>query len=425
MLGAEGDRSYLVVFMNNAELRGAGGLPSGIGTLHLDNGRIDLGEFEYIGELTEPHPYRRVAAPDDFDRRFGEFYADTTLWSNLTLSPDLPDVAVVADRLYQLKRQQSSDGVLFVDPRGLQVLMPAGSSVATPNGQQIDKANLTDFIYEDAYQNIQDPQLRRQVMLLFGHAIFELITEQGIGDLTELGAAVAGGHLRFVPFEVDEAELMAETGASGDLTPPEIDGLLATVQATAAHKLDYYVDRSVTHRCDVTDDMAACGTSVELRNDTPEGLSDFAAPEEPYGLLQNFLEIYVPRAASVTSVRRDGETEGFIRNRQDGYTSVGFDLELERDAATTVTVAYEIELDAHRYELIARPQPLARDATLELELDFPADWAVFGPGSVRGATLSYSGVFNGTIEVRARLKQRSGISLAWERLAGFMNEPLF
>ncbi len=39
-LGADGDRNYLYVFQNNAEVRSTGGLPGNISLVHASDGRV-------------------------------------------------------------------------------------------------------------------------------------------------------------------------------------------------------------------------------------------------------------------------------------------------------------------------------------------------------------------------------------------------
>src|SRR5918994_2750481 len=51
MLGGEEPRTYLIMLMNNAELRGSGGILSGVGTVRLSDGRLSLGPFTYYGDV--------------------------------------------------------------------------------------------------------------------------------------------------------------------------------------------------------------------------------------------------------------------------------------------------------------------------------------------------------------------------------------
>ena len=78
--------------------------------------------------------------------------------------------------------------------------------------------------------------------------------------------------------------MIDDVGMTGDLTAPGGDSVLVTAQATAAHKLNYYVSRSVEHACEVDAGRATCTTKVDLTNGVPPGLSKFVAPERPYGV---------------------------------------------------------------------------------------------------------------------------------------------
>ena len=44
LLGADGNRTYLLAAQNSAEIRASGGFPGSMGTLSIDNGQIEAGE---------------------------------------------------------------------------------------------------------------------------------------------------------------------------------------------------------------------------------------------------------------------------------------------------------------------------------------------------------------------------------------------
>jgi hypothetical protein len=90
ILGAHGDRRYLVMLLNNAELRGAGGVLTGLGSITIRDGRLGLGRF-YPYESLRREPFETVPAPPDFERRYGGYGANTTIFINATYSPDVPE----------------------------------------------------------------------------------------------------------------------------------------------------------------------------------------------------------------------------------------------------------------------------------------------------------------------------------------------
>ena len=51
MLGADGPRTYLMLFQNNAELRATGGIPGSFATITARNGKISLGRQGDAGTI--------------------------------------------------------------------------------------------------------------------------------------------------------------------------------------------------------------------------------------------------------------------------------------------------------------------------------------------------------------------------------------
>ena len=48
MLGAHGDRAYLIAVQNPSEIRASGGFPGFMGMLRIQDGVLTLGEFESV-----------------------------------------------------------------------------------------------------------------------------------------------------------------------------------------------------------------------------------------------------------------------------------------------------------------------------------------------------------------------------------------
>ena len=57
LLGVDGERTYLIVAQNSAEIRACGGFPGAIGALYVDNGKISMGDFGTPYDLlTDDYP---------------------------------------------------------------------------------------------------------------------------------------------------------------------------------------------------------------------------------------------------------------------------------------------------------------------------------------------------------------------------------
>ena len=427
MLGGRERRTYLVVLLNNAELRGAGGLPSGAGILRASNGRVSLGEFYRAKFLRGGLPYEKVDAPADFVRRWGRYGADTTLWVNSTMSPDTTEVAEVVSAIAAKRTGESFDGVIFADPAGLESLVEPSAELNAPGGISVRGKELSEYVMSDAYDELGDAQrVRKESLVDLGESAFARAVKDGyssVKKLVRVGDALRGGHLRVVSFDQGEQRTLETLDVSGRLIPPATDALLVTAQNTGADKLDYWARRSIDHRCSIQEALARCSTSVSLANEVPGGLTSYVA-NEPYGLLSNYLEVYIPAAARITDVRRGDEPARVNVEDQSGYTSVGLSVKVPRGESAAVTVRYELALE-DPYSFVLTPQPLAHDADVRVGFEVPEGWAVRGPeGNSTGSDFHFRGELSETLRFTAGPESRPGLAGAWTSFTRFWSEPL-
>ncbi|MGH2791923.1 MAG: DUF4012 domain-containing protein [Actinomycetota bacterium] len=431
LLGKDEQRTYLVALMNNTELRGAGGILSGVGSVTVEDGRMSLGKFSHYKELADEPPYRTVPAPPDFEEHFGSYKADTTRWVTATSSPDLPDVALVASRLFELTAGEQTDGVIFVDPRGLAALMPPAANLEIPTtDRSLTASELPQYVYRDAYKELGGGVSRRRDSLIgLGRAAFEVIFERGFGRpavIRSAAEAFAGGHLSVVAFAPDEAAVLERVGLSRELAAPEYDGVLATVQNVGGNKLDSYARRRIHHGCEIDGESAArCVTRVSIENLTPRGLTRFEYQYLPYGLFKNVVEIYVPEEAELVSVAVGDQPADFFEQPEDGFSAIGLYLEIPKGQETEVSVAYDLPAE-NRYELEVVPQPLVEDALLSVDLEIPATWSIEGPDGMQteGKNVHWKGGLDRILRFRAGPSEASGLSAWWQGIDRFLDEPV-
>jgi len=430
MLGRHEERTYVVALMNNTELRGAGGILSGVGSVTVKDGRMSLGDFSHYKELAEDPPYRRVPAPRDFKAHFSNYKADTTRWVTATSSPDLPDVAEVVGRLFALSGTKT-DGVIFVDPRGLAAMMPPAANIDVPTTDtSLTAADLPTYVYQKAYSELGGAVSRRRDSLIaLGQTAFDVILDRGFtrpSVIRSTAESFAGGHISIVAFDPDESKVLESAGLSRELGVPDHDGLLATVQNIGGNKLDSYARRGIHHRCQIDVDSAVgCVTELSIENLTPPGLTRFEYQYLPYGLFKNVLEVYIPGPADLKSVEVDAEPADFFDQQEDGFRAIGVNVKLPRGQATEVRVVYELPPKGS-YQLEVIPQPLVEDARLTVDLTIPPAWEVEGPeGIEREDTTHWEGGLDRVLEFRAGPSEKSGLSAMWENIARFMSEPVF
>ena len=119
MLGADGPRTYLVVFQNNAEARGTGGLIGAYAVISASKGAVTverLGSVADLASLTAP----ALNLGPDYQALYG---SDPGLWVNVNMSPHFPYAAQLMAAMWQRQFGTSLDGVIATDPVALSYLL--------------------------------------------------------------------------------------------------------------------------------------------------------------------------------------------------------------------------------------------------------------------------------------------------------------
>jgi len=430
LFGDPEPRTYLVMSMNNAELRGAGGLLSGIGTLTMDHGRIDVGR-QWPREYFQRKPYRSVPASRAYLERYGNFKANTTLWANVTFSPDVVEDARIASQLFELQTGTKTDGALVVDPRGLEALVPADAAIEVPGSDRVIEADeLATWIYSDAYAEFADDDARRLAILKVGRLALSaaLEGEPQSGMLESLGEAVAGKHVSFVSFEKDELSALEDLGLAPTLGETPGDHALVAVHnfgdgGNEGTKLDYWTDRTVRHACSIGEgSLDPCVLELTLLNSAPTGLTRYVAGA-PYAMLRSYVELFIPAKATVVGVYLDGEPAEFATFDEGDVQSVSVYTQVPRSEQRTITIHYGLP-PRNDYSLLFSPQPLARDARIDLGLRVPADWTVESPLTRSGDVYRYAGTLEGDVRVTARPDARTGIPALWDAFVDLLRSSL-
>lgn len=278
MLGAEEERTYLVLFQNNAEVRATGGIPGAWATMSARDGRITLGDqgsATDVGGLEEPLDLteEELALYGD---RLGLFP------QNLTFTPHFPRTAELARTMWAQEAGIEVDGVVSVDPVALSYLLEGTGPVQLPGGRELTGDNAVPLLLNEIYSLMPDPHAQDAFFAAAAEAVFGKIAA-GAGDAPEVLAALnrAGseGHLFVWSERPEEQTLLAET-ALGGAVPESADErpfLGVFLNDGTGAKMQYFLD----HRVDVTSE--ACNGEGRQRLDVRLTLAS-RAPEDPSAL---------------------------------------------------------------------------------------------------------------------------------------------
>jgi hypothetical protein len=270
MLGRDGPRRYFVAILNNAEMRGSGGLLGAYGILVADHGHLTMRELGTNSALADAQAPVADLGPE-FTARYRRFAADS-FWLNANMSPHFPDASRIWTALWaKTHGGERLDGTIAVDPVALAAILrvtgPAGGVTAANVVDQTERAAYVKYARDN---RARDAYLQRVARAAYLKAF------SGSGDTTALVRALAGAagerHLQVASEHPAEAALLAPTPLAGvllsDASRPYLEVL---AQNAGGNKLDYYVRRSVTY----TRSGGEATIEVRLRNDAPPGLPPY------------------------------------------------------------------------------------------------------------------------------------------------------
>jgi hypothetical protein len=352
MLGADGKRTYLVVFQNLAELRATGGIYGAYAVVTADRGAVSLvkqGATSGDIPVFDP-PVTQLPAEES------ALYTERpAMWAmDVNMSPDFPTGARLIRDMYRHTFGVEVDGVIATDPVALSEVLDGTGPVALPNGDSLDAQSVVTYLLAEAYQQAEDPadvnKVSDQIFAQAAKATFTaLVSGQGSSAKVLEGLQTAASQRRLLVWSDMETEqkLLATTVLGGVL--PQDDGGRPLVGVFlndgTGGKMDYYLRQKVT--LDAVgcrpDGTAVLQAKLSLTSTAPKsGLPEYVTGLAMGGdyVTRTNVMIFTPTGGKIESATANGDrvflAGGIEKGRRVGILTV--DLKPGESADITVTI---------------------------------------------------------------------------------------
>lgn len=356
MLGADGPRSYLLLFQNNAEPRTTGGIPGSFAVVHAREGRLSIGrqgDATTIGRFEEPV----VPLTADEQRIFGPGIA--LYPQNVNFTPDFPRSAEIVRTMWNRRGGLQVDGVVSTDPVALSYLLQGTGPVEVEGGRRLTAGNAVELLLSDVYRQIPDPQDQNAFFSGVARQVFETVVS-GRGEPREIleGLARGASERRLLVWSSvpEEQRLLEPTALSGGLStnPRPTPRVGVYLNDGTGNKLGYYLDTAVSltaSRCQA--DRQVLDLTVDLASRVPEGargLPDYVAESAAgaaRGTLRLNVLVYAPAGGFIAESVVDGVARDLPELEHDGRRLVQVTVEIppgERARLETVMLGGEGQL---------------------------------------------------------------------------------
>jgi len=324
MLGAYGQRTYILLAQNNAEPRATGGIPGAWIAVTANNGEITIGDRNGAPATAEPV----LPITEEEDLLFTDRLA--TYGQNVNLTPDFPRSAELARAIWAVTRNgQQVDGVVSVDPVMIQGLLGVIGPVTMASGQELNGENASRVLLNEIYIELENTEDQDAYFADAASSVFDALLAGGHDvsrTIDALAESANQGRLMVWSADPREEQLLGGTVLSGEMRgdlagAPLIGVYLNDASAT---KIGYYLDYSVSverTQC-LAGGRRLLTVSLDITSTAPPEVVTYpwyisGGGWLPPGTSLTNVMVYGPTGGRIESVRQGGaafENVGFYAN---------------------------------------------------------------------------------------------------------------
>ncbi|MEO6512513.1 MAG: DUF4012 domain-containing protein, partial [Nocardioides sp.] len=411
VLGAQGDKHYLVAIMNPAELRYSGGATLTLVPLTLSDGKIEFGKTTTNQDV--------INGGEGYIKwpkvKGNPFHAPgKTRLVSATFSPYWSQSGEELLRAWQARYGEKYDGVITVDLQALARLMELTGPVTVDPVGELNAGNMVKVL-AGSYDFYNTEEERRAINEALVPVFREKLFEGGhfAEKFGVLAQAAKGRHFAMYFRDQRLEKAFEERGMAGDLSSTDQDYVGVFTQNLNSSKADYWqsrqVDSDVTLHADGSADVAL---TVTVDNASPP----FTPPwtnnqlEDPandprWGYYTRWnksaLAVFLPRGAEVQGqpTVRGVPFRPIVRSVLDRpylYRKVllGPQGQAVMKISYRVPAAANVDGDALTYGLAIDPQSTVNPEQMKVTLHLPEGYGLSstpaGWQMVDGRTLTYT-----------------------------------
>jgi hypothetical protein len=276
VLGDGGERTYALLFQNNAESRATGGNPGAGAIMTVSDGRITMREDRdvlryFIAGRTNAH--QQKIEPAETSQLFE---SDTAKYSqNYTRLPNFPDTAKMFNGLWADSTDGHLDGVISLDPVVLSHMLKVAGPMQVPGEkQQITADNAVKLLLFDTYQRFgadgaaSDAYFAKVSAAVFKHIMGGGWDPMQMFEQLRLSAKEQRINLWFA--KESEQAMAADLGLDGTVAASndKTTQLGVYINDASYSKLEYFLSTSMAVTCSA--EKRTVTTSITLKSSVPE-----------------------------------------------------------------------------------------------------------------------------------------------------------
>lgn len=335
MLGAEGPRNYLLLSLNNSELRAGGGLPNAIAVVTADGGTVSLSTQSTstaIGEFSDPV----LPLTGGEETLFGDSLG--TSMNGVTYTPDFARSGALAQAMWEDRTGLRVDGVIAVDPIAIGYLLRATGPVDGGSGVTLTAESAADVMLNGVYSMFDETSQQDAFLAGVTAQMFAAVTHGEVNSRTLFSALAKSANEGRVHLwssnEAEQAQIvgMPIAGAVPESTDSRSAFGVYFNDSTGAN-MGYYLRGAIRIASAIcrADARPSFDVTVRLNSAAPVDAATSLSSHVTgggvngveAGTVRTNVFVYAPEGAVPYSVTIDGVEYGFVDADLDGHSVAG------------------------------------------------------------------------------------------------------
>ena len=379
LLGVDGERTYLVLFQNDKELRPTGGFITAYTIASVRNGKFEPGASSDIYDLDEKYT-PSITAPDPFAKYLKGIYVlnNRMRLRDLNWSPDFGESMNIFLKEVEKAGIKDVDGVIAVDTQLLvnllNVIGPIGvSGYGNFSTEIVPECDCPQVIYElESFADVEGPIVwsenepgkivyapanyddRKKIIGPLMNSILSNTLGQPKDKMAPLVEAVFDSllekHVLFYLVDSDKQKAVEDFGIAGKVVETEGDYLYINDANLGGRKSNLYVTQEVNQEIKISKD-GSIEKTLTITYKNPKDYDGWLN-----SVLPNWVRIYVPKGSELVSF--DGVEEKINPYEDLGKTVFAGYFSLRPKGVAKLSVTYKVPAGSKKdYSLLIQKQP--------------------------------------------------------------------
>jgi len=352
MLGADGPREYLLMSLNNAELRATGGIAGALAVVKAEDGRISLGELTNataLGEFDSPV----LELTESEKTLYGDLIG--TYMQDVNYTPDFARSGELARSMWLERTGEDLDGVIAIDPVALSYILRATGAIDVGSGITLTSDNATDVLLSGVYATFVNPADQDRFFANAMGRIFGALVGGGADGSTLVDSLSQGVEENRIHLwsSVEAEQLEINKTPMAGIVPTSSEGSTAFGvyfnDATGA-KMDYYLSSAIGIASAVcrNDGRPNFEVKIKLESRAPAdaaiSLPQYVTGGGLFGVapgnISTSIFVYAPEGSVPYSVTIDGQEYAFVAADDGAHSVAGVTVELEPGRQSEVSMKF-------------------------------------------------------------------------------------